>query len=181
MRDGLHILSGAFKPLFTASHIATSARLLDGRHSVITPFFRCEHQTDRFSEDSVNLFGNDHEFTKLVIDLKGKDPDDAFSSIPYEKASLFCLIIKHILIFPGFPLPLLPREARRKTLLRQIHPPLLQNLAQKIPRLLRFQVNPPFLLRLRRRSIQSPFRRRLGHLVLRPRPASQAKIRHQHG
>lgn len=36
-------------------------------------------------EDSVNLFGADHEFTKLVIDLKGKDPDDAFSSIPYEK------------------------------------------------------------------------------------------------
>jgi hypothetical protein len=31
------------------------------------------------------LFGPDHEFTKLVIDLKGKDPDDAFSSIPYEK------------------------------------------------------------------------------------------------
>ncbi len=36
-------------------------------------------------EDSINLFGADHEFTKLVIDLKGKDPDDAFSSIPYEK------------------------------------------------------------------------------------------------
>ena len=36
-------------------------------------------------EDSVALFGPDHEFTKLVIDLKGKDPDDAFSSIPYEK------------------------------------------------------------------------------------------------
>jgi leukotriene-A4 hydrolase len=35
--------------------------------------------------DSVNKFGHDHEFTKLVIDLKGKDPDDAFSSIPYEK------------------------------------------------------------------------------------------------
>ena len=36
-------------------------------------------------EDSVNNFGADHEFTKLVIDLKGKDPDDSFSSIPYEK------------------------------------------------------------------------------------------------
>lgn len=29
--------------------------------------------------DSVNHFGADHEFTKLVTDLKGKDPDDAFS------------------------------------------------------------------------------------------------------
>ena len=33
----------------------------------------------------MKIFGEDHEFTKLVIDLKGKDPDDAFSSIPYEK------------------------------------------------------------------------------------------------
>jgi leukotriene-A4 hydrolase len=40
---------------------------------------------DGCTEDSVELFGHDHEFTKLVIDLKGKDPDDAFSSIPYEK------------------------------------------------------------------------------------------------
>jgi hypothetical protein len=39
----------------------------------------------RLLEDSVDRFGHDHEFTKLVIDLKGKDPDDAFSSIPYEK------------------------------------------------------------------------------------------------
>ena len=36
-------------------------------------------------EDSVERYGKDHPFTKLVTDLKGKDPDDAFSSIPYEK------------------------------------------------------------------------------------------------
>ena len=36
----------------------------------------------------MDLFGHDHEFTKLIIDLKGKDLDDAFSSIPYEKVSL---------------------------------------------------------------------------------------------
>lgn len=41
-------------------------------------------------EDSIEGFGQDHEFTKLVIDLKGKDPDDAFSSIPYEKG--FCAL-----------------------------------------------------------------------------------------
>jgi hypothetical protein len=40
----------------------------------------------------VKLFGEDHEFTKLVIDLKGKDPDDAFSSIPYEKVILSSLM-----------------------------------------------------------------------------------------
>ncbi|PWW77874.1 leukotriene A-4 hydrol [Tuber magnatum] len=40
-------------------------------------------------KESVELFGADHEFTKLVIDLKGKDPDDAFSSVPYEKGFNF--------------------------------------------------------------------------------------------
>ncbi|PWY63903.1 leukotriene A-4 hydrolase [Aspergillus heteromorphus CBS 117.55] len=39
--------------------------------------------------DSVNHFGHNHEFTKLITDLKGKDPDDAFSSIPYEKGFNF--------------------------------------------------------------------------------------------
>jgi leukotriene-A4 hydrolase len=40
-------------------------------------------------EDSIERYGTDHEFTKLVLDLKGKDPDDAFSSIPYEKGYVF--------------------------------------------------------------------------------------------
>ena len=40
-------------------------------------------------QDSVRQFGETHEFTKLVINLKGKDPDDAFSSIPYEKGYTF--------------------------------------------------------------------------------------------
>ena len=34
-------------------------------------------------------YGADHEFTQLVTDLKGKDPDDAFSSVPYEKGFNF--------------------------------------------------------------------------------------------
>ncbi|PSN69214.1 leukotriene A-4 hydrolase [Corynespora cassiicola Philippines] len=36
-------------------------------------------------EDSIEQFGRDHAYTQLVVDLKGQDPDDAFSSIPYEK------------------------------------------------------------------------------------------------
>ena len=39
--------------------------------------------------DSIREFGEDHEFTKLVIDLKGQDPDDAFSTVPYEKGFTF--------------------------------------------------------------------------------------------
>eukprot|EP01104_Vermistella_antarctica_P013635 TRINITY_DN415_c1_g4_i2.p1 TRINITY_DN415_c1_g4~~TRINITY_DN415_c1_g4_i2.p1 ORF type:complete len:653 (+),score=175.32 TRINITY_DN415_c1_g4_i2:58-1959(+) len=34
---------------------------------------------------SVEHFGSDHAYTSLVIDLKGVDPDDAFSSVPYER------------------------------------------------------------------------------------------------
>ncbi|KAI7189301.1 Leukotriene A-4, partial [Hortaea werneckii] len=39
--------------------------------------------------DSIKQYGEDHEFTKLIPDLKGQDPDDAFSSIPYEKGFTF--------------------------------------------------------------------------------------------
>lgn len=47
--------------------------------------------------DSITQFGEDHEFTKLVIDLKGKDPDDAFSSIPYEKDFTFLYHLEKLL------------------------------------------------------------------------------------
>ncbi|KAF3058649.1 Leukotriene A-4 hydrolase like protein [Daldinia childiae] len=40
-------------------------------------------------EDSVALFGSGHEFTKLIINHKGVDPEDAFSTIPYEKGFHF--------------------------------------------------------------------------------------------
>jgi len=36
-------------------------------------------------EESVERYGADHEYTKLITNLKGQDPDDAFSSVPYEK------------------------------------------------------------------------------------------------
>ncbi|KAM7197350.1 leukotriene A-4 hydrolase [Naviculisporaceae sp. PSN 640] len=40
-------------------------------------------------EESVNGYGKDHEFTKLVINHKAIDPDDAFSTVPYEKGFHF--------------------------------------------------------------------------------------------
>ena len=46
--------------------------------------------------DSINNFGEDHEFTKLIVDLKGKDPDDAFSSIPYEKGFTFLYYLEKL-------------------------------------------------------------------------------------
>lgn len=52
--------------------------------------------------DSVEHFGADHEFTKLITDLKGKDPDDAFSSIPYEKGFNFLFHLENLVGKPKF-------------------------------------------------------------------------------
>lgn len=46
--------------------------------------------------DAVEQFGDDHEFTKLIVDLKGKDPDDAFSSVPYEKGFNFLFYLENL-------------------------------------------------------------------------------------
>jgi len=40
-------------------------------------------------EVAVNNYGKDHEFTKLCISHKDIDPDDAFSTVPYEKGFHF--------------------------------------------------------------------------------------------
>ena len=45
-------------------------------------------------KENVYDFGVDHEFTKLIPDLTGKDPDDAFSSVPYEKGYNFLFYLK---------------------------------------------------------------------------------------
>ncbi|KAK5725019.1 Leucyl aminopeptidase yscIV [Elasticomyces elasticus] len=48
-------------------------------------------------EDSIAQFGEDHNFTKLIPDLKGEDPDDAFSSIPYEKGFTFLYYLEKLM------------------------------------------------------------------------------------
>ena len=48
-------------------------------------------------EDSVGRFGKGHEFTKLVPNLRGKDPDDAFSQVPYEKGSTFLWYLERLI------------------------------------------------------------------------------------
>lgn len=35
--------------------------------------------------NDVQRFGPDHKFTRLIWPLADEDPDDAFSSVPYEK------------------------------------------------------------------------------------------------
>ncbi|ORY81519.1 peptidase family M1-domain-containing protein [Protomyces lactucae-debilis] len=48
-------------------------------------------------EDSVAGYGEKHEFTKLIPDLTGVDPDDSFSSIPYEKGFNLLYYLEHLL------------------------------------------------------------------------------------
>jgi leukotriene-A4 hydrolase len=45
-------------------------------------------------DESVARFGIDSPLTKLRTDLRGVDPDDAFSSIPYEKGARFVTAIE---------------------------------------------------------------------------------------
>jgi leukotriene-A4 hydrolase len=46
-------------------------------------------------EESMERFGKDSPLTRLRTDLAGTDPDDAFSSIPYEKGARFVALLEH--------------------------------------------------------------------------------------
>ncbi|XP_031566571.1 leukotriene A-4 hydrolase-like [Actinia tenebrosa] len=46
--------------------------------------------------DSVTKFGEDSPLTQLVVSLKDSDPDDAFSSVPYEKGSCFLFYLEQL-------------------------------------------------------------------------------------
>ena len=49
----------------------------------------------------VNVFGPEHAFTHLVPNLEGIDPDDAFSTVPYEKGSSLLMYLEQLLGGPG--------------------------------------------------------------------------------
>uniref|UniRef100_T1JM78 Leukotriene A(4) hydrolase n=1 Tax=Strigamia maritima TaxID=126957 RepID=T1JM78_STRMM len=46
--------------------------------------------------DSINTIGVDSPLTNLVVDLKGVDPDDAFSTVPYEKGHAFLFYLENL-------------------------------------------------------------------------------------
>jgi leukotriene-A4 hydrolase len=47
-------------------------------------------------QDSVDRFGADHPFTNLVVNVDGVDPDDSFSSVPYEKGFNFLFYLESL-------------------------------------------------------------------------------------
>lgn len=54
------------------------------------------------SSQQVKQFPADSPATQLVQVLKETDPDDSFSSVPYEKGSCFLYYLEQILGGPGF-------------------------------------------------------------------------------
>ncbi len=53
-------------------------------------------------EESLSRFGVDSPLTRLRTDLAGTDPDDAFSSIPYEKGARFVALLERAVGRPRF-------------------------------------------------------------------------------
>ncbi|CAA22858.1 vacuolar aminopeptidase Lap2 [Schizosaccharomyces pombe] len=64
-------------------------------------------------EESVKLLGEDSEYTKLIQNLEGRDPDDAFSTVPYEKGSNFLYEIERVIGGPSVFEPFLPFYFRK--------------------------------------------------------------------
>mgnify|MGYP006162158975 CR=1 FL=1 len=46
--------------------------------------------------NSIDRYGATHAFTRMVPPLAGIDPDDAFSSIPYEKGCTFLTYLEFL-------------------------------------------------------------------------------------
>lgn len=49
----------------------------------------------------VNTFGAKSPFTNLVINMEDVDPDDAFSSVPYEKGFALLYHLEELMGGPG--------------------------------------------------------------------------------
>ena len=72
---------------------------------------------------AVEVFGKDNPLTALNVDLDGVDPDDAFSSIPYEKGSTFLFYLETLVGGPSVFDPFLKgyiAEYRRKSITSEV-------------------------------------------------------------
>jgi leukotriene-A4 hydrolase len=52
-------------------------------------------------QQAVDHYGADHCFTCLHIEMKDVDPDDSFSSVPYEKGCAFLTYLEQLLGGPA--------------------------------------------------------------------------------
>lgn len=50
----------------------------------------------RHLQESIDHFGENHPFTAMVPEIEGVDPDDSFSSVPYEKGFNFLYYLSRI-------------------------------------------------------------------------------------
>lgn len=59
-------------------------------------------QLMKVPEDAVELFGKDHEYTKLIINHENVDPEDVYSQIAYEKGFHFLYYLECVVGRPNF-------------------------------------------------------------------------------
>jgi len=52
-------------------------------------------------KEVIATLGPSNQLTQLVPDLRGIDPDDAFSSVPYEKGFAFLYYLETLVGGPG--------------------------------------------------------------------------------
>ena len=55
----------------------------------------------RTLENAIKVMGENGTFTSLVTNLTGINPDEAYSSIPYAKGSMFLWYLEEIVGGPG--------------------------------------------------------------------------------
>lgn len=63
---------------------------------ILRPLGKASVLTNSRIEEAIDGFGKDHEFTKLCINHKGVHPDDAFSSVAYEKGFHFVYYLDRV-------------------------------------------------------------------------------------
>lgn len=129
-------------------------------------------------EDSIERIGKDHEFTKLVTNLKNEDPDDAFSSIPYEKGYVFLDYLEKLIGREEFD-KFIPHVSLANqqilewnTKMQTVFP----HLDAQVPRLVRIQVYTLGLFRFRFQSHCPARQGRLGYLAAQSRIPAKTRL-----
>ena len=92
---GKHVVTSTLYAIISLCRITGEASLLETVSLFCLP-----------SSQQVKQFPADSPATQLVQVLKETDPDDSFSSVPYEKGSCFLYYLEQILGGPGFKIVL---------------------------------------------------------------------------
>lgn len=132
-------------------------------------------------EDSVSRYGGKHEFTKLIQNLEGVDPDDSFSSVPYEKGYNLLYYLESLLGAESFEkfafFCMLSKPSRCSHPTPSLITSRFHKVCREVNHILPIQRRPLRILPFSKRSRDSQ-QSRLARPVLQYRIAAKAKLRH---